>query len=92
MWGCFGLMDYLVVRFVQPNVLLWLACLRLSGWAFLGFMSGKLGRALPPWVEAFVLRNLAKDPAQRCQSAAEFARELTHRQPDVASGSLEDSA
>ena len=38
--------------------------------------SVKLGRALPRRLEAFVLRNLAKDPAMRCADANEFAREL----------------
>jgi eukaryotic-like serine/threonine-protein kinase len=44
------------------------------------------GQPLPAPVEAFILRNLAKDPAQRSPSAAEFARELTalRRQDRVA--------
>jgi serine/threonine-protein kinase len=38
--------------------------------------SVKLGRPLPRELEEFVLRNLSKDPAQRCASAGEFATEL----------------
>jgi len=38
--------------------------------------SVKLGVPLPGELEAFILRNLSKDPAQRCESAGEFATQL----------------
>lgn len=38
--------------------------------------SVKLGSSLPARLEAFILRNLAKDPALRCANANEFAKEL----------------
>jgi serine/threonine-protein kinase len=38
--------------------------------------STKLGKPLPAELEAFILRNLSKDPERRCQDAAEFGREL----------------
>lgn len=38
--------------------------------------SRRRSQPLPPRLEAFILRNLSKDPRQRSQSAVEFARDL----------------
>jgi hypothetical protein len=54
MWPCFGAMDYIVVRFIQPGITLWLGSLRLLGTLCIALVVYRLRRR-PPTCAAALL-------------------------------------